>query len=363
MELPNAAAPLFAPLPALAEARTERVPGLKLERLRRAALLAREAFVATGPVEAVATCDLVTFPYPSRFAFSGGAHALSPYVMMKNRMQVVQFVDREGERRTMLFNPSDYEKGHAAPFYRALRERYGAFVSDKVMSTRHGSVQSHLASLGLTPADVDYIAFDHLHIQDLRRWLGDGSTPGLFPRARLLVPRAEWECVQHLHPMQEAWYVPDGAKGVAEERVVLLEGDAWLGPGAALLMTPGHTVGNMSLAVATREDVCVVSENGVAAECYTPERSHIPGVRASAEQLGLEVVLNGNTRESSLDQYSSMIVEKLFAGRSRVDGAYVNFHPSSELTASWLSPGLGPTLTLPPPAHGQVQRPAHARAA
>jgi hypothetical protein len=58
-----------------------------------------------------------------------------------------------------------------------------------------------------------------------------------------------------------------------------------------------------------------------------------------------------------------MIVEKGFAGRSRVDGGYVNFYPSSELTASLLSPGVSPTLSLPPPAHGQVMRPAQVRAA
>jgi hypothetical protein len=348
----------FRPLPALAEARTERVPGLRLELLRRAAQAAREAFVREGPVEALATVPLVTFPYPTRFAFSGGAHALSPYVMMTNRMQVVQFREAGGgPLRTLLFNPSDYERGVLAPFYGKLRERYGDFLSQRVMSTRHGSVQGHLEALGLRPEDVDYLAFDHLHIQDLRRWLGDGETPGLFPRAQLLCPRAEWECVQHLHPMQRVWYVPDGAQGVSPERVVLLDGDAWLGAGVALLMTPGHTVGNMSLVVATREDVFVVSENGVATESYTPERSHIPGVRAFAEQLGLEVVLNGNTRESSLDQYSSMLVEKQLAGASRVDGGYVNFYPSSELTASLLSPGLSPTLSLPPPMHGQVRRP------
>ncbi|WNZ59671.1 hypothetical protein QEG98_26975 [Myxococcus sp. MxC21-1] len=148
--------PAFRPLPSLAGARAEPVPGLRLQKLRRAALDAREAFVREGPVAAVATCDLVTFPYPAQFAFSGAASSPAPYVMLTNRMQVVQFVDREGARRTLLFNPSDYERGVSAPFYRALRERYGAFVSDKVMSTRHGSVQSHLAALGLIPADVDY---------------------------------------------------------------------------------------------------------------------------------------------------------------------------------------------------------------
>ena len=350
----------FRTLPQLAEARAERVPGLKLQQLRRAALEARAAFVAGGPVAAVATCDLITFPYPTLFAFSGAALSPAPYVMMTNRMQVVQFME-EGQLRTLLFNPSDYERGYSAPFFRSLRERYGAFVSDKVMSTRHGTVESHLERLGLKPEDVDYLAFDHLHVQDIRRWVGGEGEAAYFPRAKLLVQRAEWEGAKNLHPMQAVWYVPNGTAGVPSERVVLLDGDVWLGPGAAILSTPGHTMGNMSLAVATDREVFVVSENGVATESYTPLQSAIPGVRGAAEHLGLEVVLNGNTREHSLDQYSSMVVEKLFAGPSPVEGAFVNFHPSSLLTHSLLAPGLSPTVVLPAPNFGDVRTPTKAR--
>jgi hypothetical protein len=352
----------FRSLPFLAEARAERVPGLRLQQLRRATQEAREAFVAGGPVAAVATCDLITFPYPAQFAFSGAALSPAPYVLMKNRMQVVQFLE-DGERRTLLFNPSDYERGQAAPFFRSLRERYGNFVSDKLMSTRHGTVQGHLEALGLKPEDVDYIAFDHLHVQDVRGWLGGEGAAAYFPRAKLLVQRAEWEGAKNLHPMQAVWYVPNGTAGVAEDRVVLLDGDLWLGPGAAILSTPGHTLGNMSLAVATDREVFVVSENGVATESYTPLQSSIPGLRNFAEHMGLEVVLNGNTREHSLDQYSSMVVEKLFAGPSQVDGAYVNFHPSSLLTSSILAPGLSPTVVLPAPNFGDVRPSAPARRA
>ncbi|NOK33383.1 hypothetical protein HMI49_09260 [Corallococcus exercitus] len=359
----SASAP-FRPLPLLPEARAERSPGPRLQKLRRAALEAREAFVREGPVAAVATCDLITFPYPTLFAFSGAALSPAPYVMMTNRMQVVQFAEAgTGQRRTLLFNPTDYERGHAAPFYRALRERYGAFLSDKVMSTRHGTVQGHLEQLGLTPSDVDYLAFDHLHIQDLRGWLGGDGTPGVFPRAKLLVQRAEWTMVKHLHPMQHVWFVPGGTD-VPEERVVLLDGDTWLGQGAALLSTPGHTQGNMSLAVATANEVFVVSENGVSTESFTPLLSRIPGVRRFAEQMGWEVVLNGNTREDSLDQYASMVVEKLFAGPSAHDPSFVNFHPSSLLTAHLLAPGLGPTVVLPAPNTGGLHpTPAVRRAA
>ncbi|AKJ02273.1 hypothetical protein ATI61_108338 [Archangium gephyra] len=352
----------FRPLPFLNEARAELVSGVRLQKLRRAAQEARDAFTAGGPVAAVATCDLVTFPYPSLFAFSGGALSPAPYVMMTNRMQVVQYME-DGATRTLLFNPSDYERGQEAPFFKSLREKYGDFVSDKVMTRRHGTVQSHLTALGLKPEDVDYIAFDHLHVQDVRRWLGGDGEPAYFPRAKLLVQRAEWESVKNLHPFEKVWYVPGGTDGVPEERVVLLDGDTWLGRGAAILSTPGHTMGNMSLAVATDKEVFVVSENGVASESYTPLQSRIPGVRAFAEQMGWEVVLNGNTRESSLEQYTSMVVEKVFAGPSRVEGAFVNFHPSSLLTGSLVAPGLSPTITLPAPNHGDIRPTAAARRA
>jgi hypothetical protein len=352
----------FRPLPFLSEARAEPVSGPRLQKLRRAAQEAREAFTAEGSVAAVATCDLVTFPYPSLFAFSGGALSPAPYVMMTNRMQVVQFLE-DGVTRTLLFNPSDYERGRAAPFFKALQEKYGDFISNTLMTRTHGTVQSHLAALGLQPENVDYIAFDHLHVQDVRRWLGGDGEPAYFPRAKLLVQRAEWESVKNLHPLEKVWYVPGGTDGVPEERVVLLDGDVWLGRGAALLSTPGHTMGNMSLAVATDKEVFVVSENGVASESYTPLQSRIPGVRAYAEQMGWEVVLNGNTRESSLEQYTSMIVEKVFAGPSRVEGAFVNFHPSSLLTGSLVAPGLAPTITLPAPNHGDIRPTSAARRA
>ncbi|MFY0565856.1 hypothetical protein ACN28E_18690 [Archangium lansingense] len=352
----------FRPLPFLNEARAEPVSGLRLQKLRRAAQEAREAFTAGGAVAAVATCDLVTFPYPSQFAFSGGALSPAPYVMMTNRMQVVQYLE-DGVTRTLLFNPSDYERGQATPFFKSLRKKYGDFISDKVMARRLGTVQSHLTALGLKPEDVDYIAFDHLHVQDVRRWLGGDGEPAYFPRAKLLIQRAEWESVKNLHPLEKVWYVPGGTDGVPEERVVLLDGDTWLGRGAAILSTPGHTMGNMSLAVATDREVFVVSENGVATESYTPLQSSIPGVRAFAEQMGWEVVLNGNTRESSLEQYSSMVVEKLFAGPSRVEGAFVNFHPSSLLTSALVAPGLSPTITLPAPNYGDIRPTTAARRA
>ena len=54
---------------------------------------------------------------------------------------------------------------------------------------------------------------------------------------------------QGLLPIQADWYCPHGIEGIAPERVVCFDGGLKLGPGVALIHTPGHTEGNHSLAV------------------------------------------------------------------------------------------------------------------
>ena len=345
------------PLPGgLDEAWRVSTPGERLRALRGAAQATRDALLQSGPVRAVQTHKLQAFPYPSLYAFSGGSLSPAPFVVMTNRMQVVQF-DEDGVTKTLLFNPSDIERDRAATFYAKLQASMGAAQKplERLMLPSHGTVPQHLERLGLRPEQIDYVAFDHLHVQDLRRWLGGGE-PAYFPKAKLLVMKTEWDATRDLHPMNAAWYVPNGCDGIAADRVVFLPGSVLLGPGVAILATPGHTLGNMSLAVVTPDGPFVVSENGVATESYSPMESRIPGVRAYCEKMGYEVILNGNTREGSLDQYSSMIVEKIVAGPAKADPAYVSFCPSSELTSSMMAPGLGPTFSFVPPDCGTLHR-------
>ncbi len=342
---------IFEPLAGgLCEAWAEGLPSERLRKLRKAALATREGLLADGPVHACTTFKLVTFPYPTLYAFLGGALSPAPFVMMTNRMQVAQF-SHEGRTKTLLFNPSDYERNKAATFYADLSAKFGKLLSERIFPTYYGTVPEQLHRVGLSPADVDFIAYDHLHVQDLRGWLGPNA---LFPNAKLLVMKSEWDTVVDLHPMNAVWYVPGGVEGIPAEKIVFLGGDVKLGKGLAIISTPGHTRGNMSLVVVTPDGPYVVSENGVAAESYTPLQSQIPGVRSYAERMGTEVVLNGNTREDSLDQYSSMVVEKLIAGPAKEDPGFVACCPSSELTASMLAPGLRPTFSFRPPEVGTL---------
>ena len=140
------------------------------------------------------------------------------------------------------------------------------------------------------------------------------------------------------------------------DRVVACDGDLLLGQGAALVRTPGHTVGNWSLVISTDNGVWAVSENGVACDSYAPEASKIPGLAKHARRFGVEVVLNSNTLEGRNEQYTSMVLEKALVDPSRDDPAFCQHLASSELTATPFTPGLSPTHRHGGIESGEVRR-------
>ena len=195
------------------------------------------------------------------------------------------------------------------------------------------------------------MAFDHFHTQDLRTLLGtaDGRVAPRFRNAKLLASRAEWEQWGDLHPMQKAWFVPDGLDGVDLSRVVLTDDDLALGEGVALVRTPGHTVGNQTLFFKTDRGVWGCSENGTCADNWSPLESRVPGVARAARETEHPVVLNGNTPEYGADQMTSMLLERAVVDRVAHAPEWVQMFPSSEATPSVTAPGLSPSYQ-----HGAV---------
>jgi glyoxylase-like metal-dependent hydrolase (beta-lactamase superfamily II) len=362
--------PCFTRLDEMDSAWAEPNPGHRLEAVRAAGDRLRHPIRAGGPAVAVHTFDLATLPYPSRYAFEGVALSPAPYIMMTNRMQLVQ-VAWQDRLINVLVNPTDPERSMRTPFFARQIERYGQLLSRRVLSRIHGSVAQALDQAGVAPEDIDYITFDHLHTQDVRGLLGTGEpepgrdapTPPLLPNARLLAQAAELRTLACLHPLQQSWYIADALRGVPGDRIVALEGDYLIGGGLALVRTPGHTEGNHSPVLVTDRGLWTISENGVAVECYAPAHSRIPGLRRYARDTGADVVLNGNTRENSLDQYTSMVLEKTIADPCPDRPELPQHFPSSELTRSALSPGLGPTYRHGAITHGQVRASGQGRAA
>jgi hypothetical protein len=166
----------------------------------------------------------------------------------------------------------------------------------------------------------------------------------MFPNARLVVQRDELAHVRSVHPFQARFHQSWTYNNLREDKLLLTDGDLLLGPGLALLRTPGHTLGNHTLVVNTDRGIFTSSENGVAAECYVPEHSRIPGVATFARRNNLEVVMNMNTPEYASWQYNSMVKEKLIADPVPDHPEFPQVFPSSELTRSRFAPHFRPTF-------------------
>jgi hypothetical protein len=332
-------------------------PGARLRAIRVAAEGLGPRFAAGPRAVAVRTLPLVDLPYPAKFAFFNAALSPAPYVVLTHRCLLVQFL-QGGALKTLLFNPTDLAGAATAPYFarlaKGIPDRLKKYVSPEAPPLTH-----QLARLGIEAANVDYVAFDHMHVQDLRPILGteDGRVPARFPHATLLVPRVEWDHWDDLHPLQRAWFVRDGKLGVSTGRIAFTSDDLMLGDGVMLMRTPGHTTGNQTLFVNTGSGVWGVSENGTAADNWSPMDSKIPGLRSICRKQDLDIVLNANTPESGADQYTSMLLEKTIAGRLKRAPAFSQMFPSSEVTPSALSPGLKPTVLHRAVTHGEVVAP------
>lgn len=346
--------------------------GDRPDAIRDAARRFRDRF-ATGEnrVRAVQTVDLASAAYPVSFAFHGAAKTINPYINIVNRLVIVQFEDFEGNLKTLAWEPTIAEGAAEAPFYDQLLKRYGEFLSYKVFANFYNTVGEAVAKCGISPADVDYVSFDHLHVQDLRLIMGttrpvqgeaEPRKP-FFPNAKFLFQRKEVDTFRSPHPTQWAWYVPGGMDDVIEDNLVLLDGDVELGKGVAIAWTPGHTDGNHSLVLNTEDGVWVTSENGVCADSWHPHQSKIPGIRKYAEFFNREVVMNANTLEDSIDQYDSMVKEKAIADPNRRDPRWLNVFPSSEMPDWRRQWPVRPSFTYGGINYGTIQRPGSANGA
>jgi len=340
----------FRAIPELDEGWRDPRPGPRLADLRARGEAFARVFRGDGPVRGVRTVDLLPFPYPVAFGFWQAAPTRAKYLLMRNRFNLIEFEDFAGQARTLLVNPSEADLSARAGYFEQLRRELLPFVPRALLTRPAGPATLLRERLGVDPARVDYVTFDHLHVQDLRRGLvGEGGRPPLYPNARLLVNRRELETLRDIHPLQRPWWISGALDGVPAEKIVALEGSAWLGRGLALVWTPGHTLGNHSIVFhAPGRGVFAVSENGITPESYLPRASGMRALRDYARKYDAEVVLNGNALESAMSQYSSMILETTLVDRGAPGGEVPNILCSSPFVRSPLAWGLGPRFVTPP---------------
>lgn len=111
-----------------------------------------------------------------------------------------------------------------------------------------GRLPEELAAAGVAPGAIDTVIFTHLH-GDHTGWNFDRSTgQPLFPAARYLVPRADWDHHAAETPPPDS-FTRDVEPLKALGRMDLIEGERALTPSLTTLPTPGHTPGHTSIAI------------------------------------------------------------------------------------------------------------------
>ncbi len=118
------------------------------------------------------------------------------------------------------------------------------------------------SEIGISPDQVSYVTLSHLH------WDHAGGTDR-FPKAKFIIQRRELEYAAGALPQNsmarlgfEAADVLQLVKLNWEDRVILVEGDReGILPGVDVYLTPGHTIGTMTVCVATvKARVCYTSD-------------------------------------------------------------------------------------------------------
>lgn len=110
----------------------------------------------------------------------------------------------------------------------------------------NGRLLAELAEANVKPAQVTHILFTHLH-GDHTGWNFDrASDKVLFPEARFLVPKLDWDhYMANPNDSFERDMKPLEALGVME----LVEGECSISSALTAIPTPGHTPGHTSVVV------------------------------------------------------------------------------------------------------------------
>ena len=112
------------------------------------------------------------------------------------------------------------------------------------------SVQSGLASMGLTTDDIDYVILTHLHTDHAGGAvkIENGEFAPRFGKAKYVISRREWQDALNPNERTGAVYVPERYQALDDAgRVELIDEDTELYPGITAVFTGGHTKGHFGL--------------------------------------------------------------------------------------------------------------------
>ncbi len=117
-------------------------------------------------------------------------------------------------------------------------------------TTGASSLESGLASLGLTPDKIDFVLLTHLHTDHCGGAVKkvDGRYVPRFPNARFVVSRKEWEAAIHPDERTSAVYIPERLHPLEETgQLELIDATIEYMPGITLVHTGGHSEGHYAI--------------------------------------------------------------------------------------------------------------------
>ena len=132
-----------------------------------------------------------------------------------------------------------------------LRDGETTVLVDAGMGPEHeGGFLADLAAAGVTPEEVDFVIFTHLH-GDHTGWNIDRqSGRPVFPNARYLVSKADWD-EQRAQAEPAASFTRDIAPLEALGCLDLIEPEHAVTTTLSAVPTPGHTPGHLGVAIAS----------------------------------------------------------------------------------------------------------------
>ncbi len=158
---------------------------------------------------------------------------------------------------------------------------------DEKKKARYGiegaGVIKALAEAGAPPESVDLVVNTHLHFDHCggNTTLDEkGEIVPVFPNARCLVQRSEWEAAMNPHEKQRAGYFAQELSVLEKAGLLeLVEGETEVSPGVRVIPTPGHSEGHQSALIESG------GEKALFLGDLCPTASHLPFLYVMAYDL------------------------------------------------------------------------------
>ena len=156
------------------------------------------------------------------------------------------------------------------------------------------SLEDALGSVGLRPGDVDIVIQTHL------QWDHCANTHKL-KNAKVLVQEEELRFAYAPHPILVPTYKKSLFRGL---NFAIVKGYLEIAPGIELIPTPGHTPGNMSVAVSTEKGKAVITGFCCLKDNFGPPEN------ASEEVKEITPVIAPGIHLNAVDGFESVLLVK-----------------------------------------------------